>query len=294
MEQFAMFFKPARLPLALVSAGLLAFSAHAAASAGEAVEIDESELDPDAEGYEPPGRSIYFYVDTYDLEELADKYARDEVHVIDVRTRYEYDTLRIDGAHHVSLDDEDFVDKVLEIHQEDPDKPVAFYCRGHTCFMGYQAVERMKAAGFDDARTMDYGVFDWAENYPEDTALFGEAPIEQADLIDFNEFRDRLLPPMEFSERAQQDNARVLDIRRPFEQDQVGLFLNSETNIPASESDALSEYLEQVRDSDAPLLVYDITGHEIKAFQYTLEEYGIDNYYFMEGGFKGFQEEVLQ
>ncbi|OOC09027.1 rhodanese-like domain-containing protein [Thioalkalivibrio halophilus] len=294
MEQFAMFFKPSRLTLALFSAGLLALSGQAAASTGDTAEPGDMELNPEAEGYEPPGRSIYFYVDALDLDELAAKYARDEVHVIDVRTRYEYETLRIDGARHVSIDDEDFVDKVLEIHEEDPDKPVAFYCRGHTCFMSYQAVERMKAAGFDDAMAMDYGIFDWAEHYPEDTALFGEAPIERADLIDFNEFRERLLPPMEFSERAQRDNARVLDIRRPFEQDQIGLFLNSETNIPAGDTEALEDYLEQARTSDTPLLIYDITGHEIKAFQYTLEEYGIEDYYFMEGGFKAFQEKVLQ
>lgn len=241
-----------------------------------------------------PGRDIYFYVDVLELEELAELHARDAAHIIDVRTRYEYDTLRVEGAEHVSLDDPDFVAKVRELHAQDPELPVVFYCRGHTCFMGYQAAEKMLGASFEDVYNMDAGIFDWAEAYPEDTAMFGEAPIERADLIDFNKFREHLLPPREFAAIAHQDEAHVLDIRRPFERDQIGLFLGNETNIPAAQWGRLEPFLDDARDSEEPLLVYDITGHEIKAFQYTLEEHGISDYYFMEGGFKAFQEQLLR
>lgn len=241
-----------------------------------------------------PGREVYFYVDVLELEELQELHARDAAHIIDVRTRYEYDTLRVEGAEHVNLDDPDFVAKVRELHARDPGLPVVFYCRGHTCFMGYQAAEKMLSAGFEDVFNMDAGIFDWAQAYPEDTAMFGEAPIERADLIDFNKFRKHLLPPREFAEIAHQDEAHVLDIRRPFERDQIGLFLGNETNIPAADRERLEPFLDEVRDSSDPLLVYDITGHEIKAFQYTLEQQGISDYYFMEGGFKAFQEQLLR
>ena len=284
------------LTAALAAAGLLLAAGALHAAEIPALELAEKEAQAAAEHADAkfPGREIYFYVDTLELDELAEMHAADEVHIVDVRTRFEFDTLRIDGAHHVSIDDPDFVEKVVAIQEQDPELPVAFYCRGHTCFMGYQAVERMMAAGHDNAYNMDAGIFDWAENHPQVTAMFGEAPIRTAELIDFNQFRDHLLPPAEFAERAHSGEFHVLDIRRPFERDQIGLFMQHETNITASDAEQLEPFLEEVRASGKPLLVYDITGHEIKVFQYTLEQHGIEDYYFMEGGFKGFQDTVLR
>lgn len=233
-----------------------------------------------------PGRPIYFHVPVMELDELKTAMDRDQVIVVDVRTRYEWDTLRIDGAEHVSIDDPQFVEKVRALADQAPDKKVVFYCRGHSCFMSYQAVERMKAAGFDRSIAMDAGIFDWAETYPERTALFGVAPVDTADLIDFNQFKARLLPPLEFSARVQRENARALDIRRPFERDGISLFLGREVNIGAEDTERLIAFLEQVRDAGETLYVYDISGHEVKAFQYTLEAVGVEDYYFMEGGAK--------
>ncbi|MFN4262656.1 MAG: rhodanese-like domain-containing protein [Thioalkalivibrionaceae bacterium] len=233
-----------------------------------------------------PGRPIYFHVPVMELDELKAAMDRDEVTVVDVRTRYEFDTLRIEGAEHVSFDDPAFVEKVRAIHSAAPDKKIVFYCRGHSCFLSYQAVERMKAAGFDRSISMDAGIFDWAENYPEQTALFGVSPIDTADLIDFNQFKARLLPPLEFSARVQREGARALDIRRPFERDGISLFVGREENIGAEDTDRMIRFLEQVRDSGETLYVFDISGHEVKAFQYTLEAVGVENYYFMDGGAK--------
>lgn len=239
-----------------------------------------------------PGRPIYFHVPVIELDELHAGIEDESLTAVDVRTRYEWDTLRIAESEHVSIDDPKFVAKVKALHAEHPNRRIAFYCRGHSCFLSYQAVERMKAAGFDHSVSMDAGIFDWAETYPEQTALFGVAPIDTAELIDFNRFRERLLPPMEFSARLQQESARALDLRRPFERDGISFFLDREVNIEAEDTVAMVGFLREARDSGRPLFVYDISGHEIKAFQYTLEAVGVENYYFMEGGAKALIDEL--
>lgn len=241
-----------------------------------------------------PGRETYFYVDTLEPHELAELHNAGAVHVIDVRSRFEYETLRIDGAHHVNVEDRDFVEQVLAIHEQNPAFPVAFYCRGESCFRAYQAAERMLSQGFQDAYSMDAGIYAWADQHPEATAMFGSAPLDPDHLIDDQEFGDRLLAPDEFASRAHSGQYRVLDLRRPFERDQIGLFLQHESNITTSESSAMSMFLSEVKDSGDPLLVYDITGGEVRLFQYVLARNEISDYYFMDGGFKNFRDTLLR
>jgi len=63
----------------------------------------------------------------------------DQVTVIDVRSKYEFETLHVKGAVHVPLSRSGFGEAIARLREKDK-KPFVFYCNGKTCHKSYDAV----------------------------------------------------------------------------------------------------------------------------------------------------------
>jgi rhodanese-related sulfurtransferase len=88
-----------------------------------------------------------------DPEEVAERLARGEIQLVDVREPYEWEAGRIDGARHVEL--ERLAARAETIHR---DRPVVFTCRlGARSALAAQA---FRAAGWD-AWSMRGGLTLW-------------------------------------------------------------------------------------------------------------------------------------
>ncbi|ODT04495.1 MAG: hypothetical protein ABS52_04355 [Gemmatimonadetes bacterium SCN 70-22] len=87
--------------------------------------------------------------------ELRRRLAAGEVTVIDVRPALEYEAGHIAGASSFPVD-------ALESRLGDlpPEHPVVAYCRGPYCVYAIEAVERLRARGFD-ARRLAEGLPEW-------------------------------------------------------------------------------------------------------------------------------------
>src|SRR4030042_871965 len=123
-------------------------------------------------------------------EELSKRF--NDVLVIDVRSKYEFDTLHVKDAINVPLTT-GFGDKMVLLRDKHK-KPFVFYCNGKTCHKSYDAALLAAKARLDEIYAYDAGIFDWAKAQPEKTALLGRSPIKPENLIDqkrFNEARVR-------------------------------------------------------------------------------------------------------
>ena len=237
-----------------------------------------------------PGRALFSTVTVMSLDDLAQK--RADVHVVDVRSKYEYDTLHIADAVHIDLHDAEFVDKVKAL-QAQKDAPVVFYCNGKTCYKSYQACDKTLSAGVMNVYAYDAGIFDWAKAHPEASVLLGKSPVDPARLIDEARFKEHLLAPEKFGERVHAGGVVVLDVSDPLQRAATALFPGEQRSIALDDTADLDTLMAEVIKSGKPLLVYDEAGKQIQWFQYYLEDRGVKSYYFMKGGSKAFFKEVL-
>lgn len=90
-----------------------------------------------------------------DRKTLLARAKRDEVIVIDVRPRDEYDAAHLPYA--ISLPLEELKAKLKQLPK---DKEIVAYCRGPYCLMALEAVQLLKRRGFKAVR-LDDGVREW-------------------------------------------------------------------------------------------------------------------------------------
>ncbi|HDP89429.1 MAG TPA: rhodanese-like domain-containing protein [Thioalkalivibrio sp.] len=237
-----------------------------------------------------PGRATYSTIPVMELDELAERL--DEVHVVDVRSLYEFNVLHIQGAVHIALDDPDFIGKLQELKQQ-ADQPVVFYCNGKTCYKSYKACDKAKGRGISDAYAYDAGIFDWTKAHPEASVLLGRSPVDPARLISGDDFDKRLLAPEKFAEMVHSGDAAVIDIREATQRAATSLFPNRQQDISLDDTAGIDAMLSRVAQRGGTVLVYDEAGKQVQWFQYYLEDKGIKDYYFMKGGSKAFFKEVL-
>jgi rhodanese-related sulfurtransferase/DNA-binding transcriptional ArsR family regulator len=89
-------------------------------------------------------------------DELAERLARDDVFLIDVRPSMEFDSGHIPGA--VRMPIEELPQRLAEIPR---DRPVIAYCRGEYCLFADEAVALLREHGIDAAR-LDGGWPEWS------------------------------------------------------------------------------------------------------------------------------------
>jgi rhodanese-related sulfurtransferase len=243
---------------------------------------------PAAPAEEYPLRAKYPEVRPITTPELTKRIS--EVVVVDVRSGFEYKTLRVKDAVHIQVSDFRFDDKVRELY-EARKLPLVFYCNGTTCAKSYDAARKAIRGPKIDCYVYDPGIFDWAKNNPDRTELLGKGPIKTSDLIDKEKFKARLIEPKDFTARMG-PNAIVLDVRDRSQRD-VTLFPFQEKRIPFDQQEEMNALFDQAKRENKTLLIYDKVGHQVQWMQYHLERSGVRNYYFMKGGEEGYFKATL-
>ncbi|MBI5613087.1 MAG: sulfurtransferase [Gammaproteobacteria bacterium] len=230
-----------------------------------------------------PLRPQYIDVPVLDTAELDKKFA--DVFIVDVRSPYEYDTLRIKDAILIPLTDKNFVEEVRKLREKSATKPIVFYCNGKTCRKSYDAVLKAKAARISGTVCYDAGIAEWAEKQPDKAVLLGRTPIKAGELLSSAKFKAHLLDPKAFEAKVG-PNSIVLDVRDRVQRD-TQLFPFKEQRAQLEEKDKLDAIIEQAKRDKKTLLVYDAVGKQVEWFQYYLENKGLSDYFFMKGGAQG-------
>lgn len=237
-----------------------------------------------------PGRNIYPSIPVIEIDQLYKE--KDKAIIIDARSPYEYQTLRIKGAKLISLasSTQFFAKELKQIREENPASKIVFYCNGHKCMKSYKAVKRAtNYVGVENVYAFDAGVFDWAKKYPEETLLLDKVLGNPEKLISSSDFKKHVLPAEKFIKSANR-NVAILDIRDRIERDGFYIFSGEETSISMNDKDRekLELFMDKIKRENKTLYVYDMVGKQVVWFQYYIESKGINNYYFMEGGADAF------
>ena len=208
--------------------------------------------------------------------------------VVDVRSHYEYETLHIKGAMHIALSKEKLPAEVKVLRAKSANAPIVFYCNGHSCKKSYEAAELAMNAGVANVFAYDAGLDTWTKQYPDQSVLLGKSPVQSSDFISSAEFKKRLITTQDFEARLEK-GAMVLDIRDLRQRD-VMLFPMRELRAPLDEAQKIAVAVAQAKKSKKTLLVYDKVGKQTRWFQYYLEQQGVKDYYFLDGGAEGYHE----
>ena len=238
-----------------------------------------------------PGRAEYPDIPVYELSDLINTF--DQVVVVDTRSQYEYDTLRIKGSIHIPVAAKTFEDQVQALRTKTK-KPIVFYCNGRTCFKSYHAVKKASAVGVKDIYAYDAGVFDWVKSQPARSELLGKSPVNLSQLIDHKVYESRLLDPNEFSNRIFESgaNTMVLDVRDMYQRAGVGFYPGKERWVSLDDKAKLAKFLEKAKSKNQTLFIYDEVGKQVRWLQYALEDMGIKQYYFMNKGAKAYYASI--
>lgn len=231
-----------------------------------------------------PGRKVYAHVPYIEIGDLYKK--RNDVVIIDVRSKLEYQTLRVKGAQHISVGSTNFVKKVKSI-REKTKKTIVFYCNGHTCFKSYKATEKAMNSKVENVFSFDAGIFDWAKAYPEQAILLGQSPVNPKDLISKKNHKKRLISPKNFLKRIG-PSVIVLDVRTRLQRQATGLFPFDEKWASMDNRKRLDQYITLAKKERKTVLAYDAVGKQVRWLHYFLEKKGLKNYYFMKGGSEGY------
>ncbi len=229
-----------------------------------------------------PGRKLYLAVPYIELDDAYQR--RSQVVFVDVRSAYEYQTLRIKDAINIPLADKSFLEKMKDLRSKQGNKPIVAYCNGKTCMKSYKAVDKCRQFDIGNVIAYDAGIMDWAKKYPAESVLLGKSPINPANLIDKARFKKHLIEPDLFEEKVATTNALVMDVRDQFQREGIGIFVGKEQRVSLDDATAVDKYLEQAKAENRTLLIYDQAGKQVEWLMYHIEEKGVRSYFFMKGG----------
>ncbi len=239
---------------------------------------------------EYPNRALYPDVKVITTDALSQNL--DKSIVVDVRSRYEYDTLHIKGAHNVPLNSPQFIEEIRRLSAKHPEKQIIFYCNGKTCRKSYKAARRARKYDVDNVLAYDAGIFDWARAHPDQAVLLGKSPVPAERLISKETFKAHLLEPEAFLEKAHQPGAIVIDIRDIRQREGISLLPPGQEQREPLDNEALRKHVELARNENRPLLIYDAVGKQVRWLQYFLEQEGVKDYWFMKGGIKAYLDDL--
>lgn len=238
-----------------------------------------------------PGREKYPDVAYIELADLYKRKARNEVVIVDARSNYEFETLRIKGAINIPVANKSFENQVQKLRNT-TDRPIVFYCNGHRCMKSYIAAKKCMEVDIKDVFAFDAGIFDWTKKYPEQAVLLGTSPVNPNKLIASKRFKSRLLDPDKFSEYivSSADRRLVIDVRDKFQRAGVGFYPGIERWAALDDRKKLQRYIEKAKRENKTLFIYDEVGKQVRWLQYALEKAGVRNYYFMEKGARAYYD----
>lgn len=238
-----------------------------------------------------PGRKTYPDIPFIELEDFYKKYQLNEITVVDVRSSYEYDTLRIKGAINIPLASKTFSESMSKLRLGS-DKPIVVYCNGHTCMKSYQAVSKAMVDKITNVVAFDSGIMDFAGSYPKEVILLGKEMGSASKLISDDKFKRHLISAKMFGERVAESSDIVLDVRDRFQREGISIFVGREHRVSLDNRVNINKYIEQAKSQNKSLLIYDASGEQIRWLQYHLEDMGLESYFFMDGGIRAFYNQI--
>lgn len=177
---------------------------------GQKVDANKVEVvADDEEGF--PYREKFADVEIYVTEQLRKNY--DDVIIVDVRPRFEFDVVHIAKAVNVPLSNDSFAGDLKQLRDPSSSQPIIFYCNGHTCKKSYEAARAATKGGFKNVYAYDSGVFDWMRTARDRTTLLEATPAPLDKMVSNEYFQSRLIGFDRFQKLAKGDNALVVDIR---------------------------------------------------------------------------------
>lgn len=238
-----------------------------------------------------PGRDTYPEVKFIELNDFYQKLKKKEVTVVDVRSKYEYETLRIAGALNIPLASRDFVSEMTKLRRSDS-KPIVVYCNGKTCMKSYKAARKCDSKNIKNVIAYDAGIMDFAKAYPRDAVLLGKALNDPKKLISKANFKKHLLSPDKFGDRIAETSDIVLDVRDRFQREGISIFVGREFRVSIDNTKKLDRYINKALKGNKALLIYDAAGKQVRWLQYYLEDKGLRSYYFMAGGINAYYNDM--
>jgi len=236
-----------------------------------------------------PGRELYPSVKVIEIDDLHKRF--DQVIVVDVRSEYEYKTLRIKDAINIPLSSKTFLSRMRKL-RSDSNKDIVTYCNGKTCMKSYKAALKCSTNNILDVYSYDAGIMDWARRYPKKSVLLGRSPIDPKRLISNKQFKQHLLSPDAYGERVATSSAIVLDVRDRFQREAISLFVGRERRAYLDDTRRLNRYINKAKAEGKTLLVHDAAGKQVRWLQYYLQDKGIKHYYFMSGGIAAYYDQM--
>jgi rhodanese-related sulfurtransferase len=229
-----------------------------------------------------PLRAKYPHLDPITTEELA--HGIGESLVVDVRSRFEYTVMHIEGASHLDLSAPDFLGKLAAATGDDKSKSIVTYCNGTTCEKSYEAAELAQKAGFTRVRVYDGGIVEWLRMARGRTLLFGQ-PVKPEEIIPETQFRARLLKGREFQGGAAEPGALLIDVRDARQRARTADFARSAQKLTVDELvKTLATQAFRSRTQGKTLYIFDNVGKQVRWVQYALRAHDYDRYFFLDGG----------
>lgn len=232
------------------------------------------------EGY--PLRDKFPVVKFMTTEELSREY--ESSIIVDVRSKIEYDVIRINKAVHLPLATAMFIHSLDELRAKTDSQPMVFYCNGHICAKSYEAAEQAMQAGFKNVFVYDAGVYEWVKAHPDKGTLMGKSPVPLDKLISRETLAKKQISYDEFQKKAKNPKAVVIDMREPIQRKEIPA-IPSLRNIP---TDRLAELIKSGELKGKELLILDAVGKQTEWIQYYLEMYGYSDYLFLDKGVDGY------
>ena len=237
-----------------------------------------------------PGRKLYPAIPVISLEDLHTQ--KKQSVIVDVRSEYEFKTLRIKGARNIPLSKRDFVSKMRQLRADSGDTPIVVYCNGKTCMKSYKAVTKCRKYDIKNVVAYDAGIMDWARKYPDESVLLGKSPINPNRLISKANFKKHLISPEKFEVKGARKDTLILDVRDQFQREGISIFGAQERRAPLDDNKMMNQFIHQAKTKGKTLLIYDQAGKQARWLMYRLEDKGLRNYYFMKGGISAYYDNL--
>lgn len=227
------------------------------------------------EGY--PHRKDYPTVAVYTTEQLRRNY--NDVHIVDVRAKFEYDVVHVTKAINIPVSSKEFTKKLEALRPKNDTTPIVFYCNGHSCSKSYEAARRAIEEGFKYVYAYDSGILDWMAVSQDKTTLLGKTPAPADKMVSEAYFQSRLVDFSSFSTKAQAKESIVIDIRDDMQK-------ATNITIPTVQLplDQFITKLNAGQFKDKQLLIFDAVGKQVRWLQYILEDQGYKDYFFLRDG----------
>jgi len=229
-----------------------------------------------------PNRKLFPAVPVISLEDLHKN--MDSVIIVDVRSKYEYDTININQARNIPLDEPNFVDRMTKLRKENPKTQIVVYCNGKTCKKSYHAVQKCRNVHIPNVVAYDAGIFDWAKKYPNQSTLLGASPVDTRKLLSKDDVKKYTIGLDMFEKMLIRKDVIVLDIREPLQREGLSLFPGIDKSADLDNKIILDRYINEALTQNKTLLVYDAAGKQVVWLMYYLQNKGLERFYFMNGG----------